>query len=415
MSSTGRCSCASLKDLGECRRGFMVGSIVSAIAILVVWSGVLYMQVLQAHRIPVQTTQYHRLDAFPSTGVVVVSKFCSQGPPFAAGEAVPETPAFDFATVTGLSVAKGTGASVQLQRPDPQRVLWKQHRVTFPEYGQSGKRTCAFTAAAFLHAKSVQCLTRTVENNLWVSEAGWQACEGNKRYEPMVGLSAGNWSTSPKGTTRGHSQGLPSWPSGSFFIAWTPAEELRSLLGRVDGLLQRVAGKETDADTLVAVQDSLSTEVPGGVWLFQATNMDPFANIGPQVVTLHSTRCEGVCDAETTRAKVHATLEAAPPMWRQPLCDPSIQHMSSHQGCVPIVAKEDLLEAVVVSTVAFRWPNLVAQWLSPLVVLAVLFPVLAILPIIVGLGKEQGTDAEVRKLVVGSAVVGRPPQLDDDV
>merc|ERR1712194_802398 len=139
------------------------------------------------------------------------------------------------------------------------------------------------------------------------------------------------------------------------------------------------------------------------------------ANIGPQVVTLHATHCEGVCDPGTTRTGIRATLASGPPGWRQPLCNPDTQQANSHQGYVPIVVQEDLQEAVVISTVAFRWPNLVAQWLSPLIVLAILFPALAILPILVRLGKEHGNDSEVRTLMPVSDVVGRTPQIDDDV
>lgn len=82
--------------------------------------------------------------------------------------------------------------------------------------------------------------------------------------------------------------------------------------------------------------------------------MDPFANIGPTIVTLHPSRCEGECDHKSSEESIKATLVKSPPMWRQPLCDSELRHVSSHQGCVPIVFRADMQEAVVVSTVAFR-------------------------------------------------------------
>lgn len=406
-----------LEDVGECHRGYFIASVVFSLTIIVVWSAVLFAQVLQAHRIPVQTTQLRRLNRFPKTAVLVVSKSCSHGPPFHMTPEPPHPPVFDFVSVVSLSLnRRHDQASVYLKRPAPESVLWREQRYTHNQYGRSGNFTCAFTAAGFVHTENTQCLKRTFKDERWHSKEGWYDCEVEPPFDPLVGLSVGNWSTEPEATSRAarHVQRLPSWPSESFFLVPTAAAALPALLNHVDAVLRDTVGGVHDYSMSLVVQQALSTNFPSGVWLFQAQNKDPFANIGPLMVTFHATRCEGSCAAGSEEQQLSATAVATAPQWRQPLCDPDVIQVSTHQGCVPIVFVADMSEAVVVSIVAFRWPNLFAQWLSPLAVFALLFPALVLAPYCRWAGGERGSHSEVRDLV-NAHTMGRTPQLDDDV
>jgi len=358
-----------LQDLGLFQRGFVAGSCAIAFVSLLVWTSVLLLQVLQAHRVPVQTTQLRPLERFPETGFVVVSKVCTEGPPFSNGSpGPPDPPVFDFASVADFTVGDDQEGIVDLRRPDPASILWRQHRYVDASYGRRGNFTCAFTVAGFAEHGGTECFHRASSGDTWYSAHGWHACHGEvERFDPLIGLSVGNWSTVDNLAKQAQNriQLLPSWPSETFFLLPVVGTRLESFVQRMDNVIQEAVQKELNyAETALNMQDELSTHFPDGVWLFQAFNSDPFANIGPSVVRLRSSRCEGECEAGTTQQTLSATLEKAPPKWRQPLCSTDMRHVSEHQSCVPIVFVADTREAVVVSTVAFRWPNLFAQWPS---------------------------------------------------
>mmetsp|Transcript_82911 Transcript_82911/g.238287 ORF Transcript_82911/g.238287 Transcript_82911/m.238287 type:complete len:437 (+) Transcript_82911:137-1447(+) len=435
-----------LQDLGLFQRGFVAGSCAIALVSLLVWTSVLLLQVLQAHRIPVQTTQLRPLERFPETGFVVVSKVCTEGPPFSNGSpGPPDPPVFDFASVADFTVGDDQEGIVDLRRPDPASILWRQHRYVDARYGRRGNFTCAFTVAGFAEHGGTECFHRASSEDTWYSAHGWHACHGDvKRFDPLIGLSVGNWSTVDNlaKQAKNRIQLLPSWPSETFFLLPVVGTRLESFVQRMDNVIQEAVQKELNyAETALNMQDELSTHFPDGVWLFQAFNSDPFANIGPSLVRLRSSRCEGECEAGTTQQTLSATLEKAPPKWRQPLCSTDMHHVSEHQSCVPIVFVVDTREAVVISTVAFRWPNLFAQWASPLVVFALLLPVVLLVPCLSGRA-ESGSVYEGHGLMGSKGLDGsggsgarraddgfegdgtalasmmglsRVPQLDDDV
>lgn len=393
-----------------CRRGYAAGGLVFALAVLVAWSAALYAQVLQAHRVPVQTTQHHPLESFPSAGFIVVSKSCGLGPPWAQHAEPPAPPLWDFTTVYGLEV-DGEESSLLFRRPDPDGVLWRQRRSVAQRYDGQSSLTCAFTAGAFLTHKRTQCLRRTSRREVWTSADGWQPCEFERPFESLAGLMVGNWSTDG-----GVRQTLPAWPAEAFMLIPAIERRLHATLDDVDRVMAEALRGAASYATAVRLQGELSLRFPDGVWLFQATNLDPLADVGPLVVTLHARRCEGECDHDEA---VAATVVKSPPMWRQPLCGSGLRHVSSHQGCVPVVFRADPQEAVIVSTLAFRWPGLLAQWLSPVLVFALLFLAAVLVPYCATRG-GGGAEEEVEGLVavsgggVSGATVGRELRLDDD-
>lgn len=406
-----------LQDLGLFRRGFVVGSCLVTLTTLLVWTGVLLLQVLQAHRIPVQSTQLVPLETFPETGFVVVSRQCSLGPPFVDGALEPPPPpVFDFAVVAGFALGAAGESIVALQRPEPASVIWLQQHFTVGSYGRKGNFTCALTIGGFAQQERTQCFERAFADGVWYSDRGWYECQRKRAFDPIVGLSVGSWSTVAVATRQiqSHTQHLPSWPSETFFLLPTAARRLESVVERVDRTMREAIPKSSDYATALSVQEALSVAFPEGVWLFQAFNEDPLANIGPDVVRLRSSRCEGACEAGTSTQQISAKLEKAPPRWRQPLCNPEMFHLSEYELCVPITLIADGQEAVIISTVAFRWPSLFAQWLSPLVVFVLLVPVVLFAPCTAVQTQQAGSEAEGRGLIGGlSLAVGGSPAAKD--
>lgn len=403
-SVCGGCLQDMFADLSACHRGYIVGGLVFGLAILVIWSAVLFVQVVQAHRVPVETTQLRRLPRFPSAGFVVVSKFCVVGPPFAHEQQTPMVPPlFDFASVSAIGIGSDGQSTVSLRRPDPDGVLWRQEEFLDSHHGGGGNYTCTFSVAGLLTNRKNQCLKRTFKMQKWYSQDGWQPCDIDTPFDPLVGLSVGNWSTEADEelNIRAFRQLRPSWPTETFFLLPTVEDGLHLAVDAVHQVLRQTLSGAVDYATALVVQQALSVRFSSGVWLFQATNTDPFANIGPLAVTLRASRCEGTCEKGTTRHSLSATIEKAAPRWRQPLCDPDLRHISAHQGCVPIVFQADMQEAVIISTVAFRWPNLFAQWLSPVIVFMLLFPGLVLAPYCLRAGGENGDSHEVSGLVAG--------------
>lgn len=395
------------------RRGYILGNVLALLLVVSAWSAVLFAQTLQAERVPVETTQQKLLDKFPEVGLIVVSKRCAPGPPFEHAIEEPRSPpALDFASVVGVSVHDVDQATVYMQRPDPSKVLWKSRRYTIANLG--GKAyTCAFTAGAFMQTKNLQCFGRTYDGtSMWHSTAGWKDCASSdvggmaEPFDPMVGLSVGNWSTLPGGghDAPAHVQTLPSWPEESFFVLPTTEEGLVADLARVDGVLASIAAGTPDYSTELVMQEALSGNFSGGVWAFQAISQDEMANSGPSLITVRSSRCEGICWGQ--ERKLAAELVSAPPRWRQPLCNPSMRRYSVHQGCVPIVFLAERMETVVVRTVAFAWSGLFTQWLSPLVVSGLLCPTLLYLPVWLGGGAPEGSSMEVKGFLPGASKVG---------
>jgi len=140
------------------------------------------------------------------------------------------------------------------------------------------------------------------------------------------------------------------------------------------------------------MQEALTANFSGGVWVSQAVNLNEFGSKGPTLVMMRSNRCEGSCADPSVSggARLTASVVQGPQQWRQPLCDPNVRGFNEHQGCVPVVFLMDRAESVVIRTVAFTWHNLFSQWLSPLVVSAILMLVLLYLPTKLGIGGSSG-------------------------
>mmetsp|Transcript_20767 Transcript_20767/g.45015 ORF Transcript_20767/g.45015 Transcript_20767/m.45015 type:complete len:413 (+) Transcript_20767:304-1542(+) len=411
-----------LQDASMFRRGYLAGSCTAAVVIVLVWSGVLGLQLLQAHRVPVRTTQYQTLEAFPETAFIVVSKRCVP-----AGETPQKPPLFDFASISDFRSSTEGEPIISVKRPAPGGVLWQQKSYK-ENHGDRGEFTCAITTGGFSNEK-MECLERSgTVNNGWKSSQPWQGCKS--QFDPVVGFNVGNWSVTPLSKGADQTQRLPSWPSETFFFLPVPDSKLDSYVMRVHKSIEEVVKSGTNFATVLSIQEALSARFHDGVWLFQAFNSDPFANIGPSMVRLKSSRCEGECEAGTSSVKLSATLEKASPKWRQPLCNPAVRHISEHQGCVPIVVVADLEEAVVISSVAFRWPNLFAQWLSPLIAFALVLPAVLFMPcnkeggengsmhegqgLMNSPGKGEGSERQGSHVpqIVG---MGRTAQLDDEL
>jgi len=213
-------------------------------------------------------------------------------------------------------------------------------------------------------------------------------------------------------------QALPSWPETSFFVLPTTERDLKSVVDRVDAVVQEVVSqvRSFQHSTPLQIEEALSSKVAEGAWLFQARNMDPLANIGPLAVTIHSSRCEGRCAAGVAPHTLSATAVSMTPPWRQPLCNPDITRLYSHQGCVPIVFAADMIETLVTSTVALRWPDLLTQWLAPVAAVVLFSPALLLVPQCAGRvpwkPDEPSTAAEVKSLVPPDQVGFTAPQLD---
>lgn len=408
------------------KQGYFSGACSAFVFIVAMWSAVLMLQIWPTQRRVVESTYSEPLPTFPSTSLVVVSKLCANGlPPVSAQWGRP--PTHDFAFVVGMSTAIGGEAIVRLRRPAFAKTRWEQVRYSKESNAGQGSLSCAFTVAAF-SLSNAECFTRfSVGDQGWNSDESWHFCkdsEAGPPFSPLAGMNAGNWTTTEG--LKPAVQRVPSWPSESFFIIPCLESEANEIATKATGVLRQILRQPQDFDTPLILQESLSARFQRGAWLFQASNSDPFANIGPLRATFQSTRCEGECDAHRPGQKqqLSVSVKSVSPRWRQPLCEPDLKQESAHQGCVPIVFVADTNETVIVGTVGITLPNLLVQWLTPVVAFLLLLPFIFLFPFEKCHGyfgsfsessdliSDNGFDSDPHEQVIGNT---RVPQLDDDV